>query len=155
MTSWLGEHAVVIGGSIAGLVSARILADYFNRVTILERDHIEPRPALHKSTPQASHLHAVQIGGLQILSGLYPGFCEKLCAMGAVPLRLTKDFPVYRPDGVAFSLTGAVKEPRDLGLQLYSQSRGLLEHCLRQCTLAVANISAECDSPVERLIASM
>jgi 2-polyprenyl-6-methoxyphenol hydroxylase-like FAD-dependent oxidoreductase len=154
MASRLGEHAVVIGGSIAGLVSARVLADYFNQVTILERDHIEPRPSLHRSTPQGSHLHAVQIGGLQVLSELYPGFSEKLCGMGAVPLRLTKDFAIYRPDGVAFSLTGAVKEPRDLGLQLYSQSRGLLEHCLRQCTLALPNISAVCDAPVERLIAN-
>ncbi len=150
----LGEHAVVIGGSIAGLVSARVLADYFDVVTILERDHIESRPAVHKSTPQGNHLHAIQVGGLQVLSALYPGFCAKLCAMGAVPLRLTKDFPVYRPDGVAYSLTGAVREPRDLGLELYSQSRGLLEHCLRECTLTLSNVRAQCDSPVERLIVS-
>jgi 2-polyprenyl-6-methoxyphenol hydroxylase-like FAD-dependent oxidoreductase len=152
MASRLGEHAVVIGGSIAGLISARVLADYFERVTILERDHIELRPAVHKSTPQGNHLHAVQIGGLQVLSELYPGFGEKLHAMGAVSLRLTRDVPIYLPDGVAFSLTGAVKEPHDLGLQIYSQSRGLLEYCLRQCTLAVPNISAECDAPVVRLI---
>jgi 2-polyprenyl-6-methoxyphenol hydroxylase-like FAD-dependent oxidoreductase len=152
MVSRLGEHAVVIGGSIAGLISARVLADYFERVTILERDHIEPQPAVHKSTPQGNHLHAVQIGGLRVLSQLYPGFCEKLHAMGAVPLRLTSDVPIYLPDGVAFSLSGAVREPRDLGIQLYSQSRGLLEHCLRQCTLALPNISAECDAPVTRLI---
>jgi 2-polyprenyl-6-methoxyphenol hydroxylase-like FAD-dependent oxidoreductase len=152
MASWLGEHAVVIGGSIAGLMSARVLADYFDRVTILERDHIEPRPAVHKSTPQGNHLHTVLIGGLQVLSELYPGFGEKLHAMGAVPVRLTRDVPIYRPDGAAFSLTGAVKEPRDLGIQLYNQSRGLLEHCLRQCTLALPNISAECDAPVEHLI---
>ena len=154
MASRLGEHAVVIGGSIAGLLSARVLADYFERVTILERDHIEPQPAVHKSTPQGNHLHAVLTGGLQVLSGLYPGFGEKLHAMGAVPVRLTRDFPVHRPDGVAFSLTGAVREPRDLGIQLYSQSRGLLEHCLRQCTLTMPNISAECDAPVVRLIES-
>src|SRR6516165_6470921 len=98
----LGEHAVVIGGSIAGLISARVLADYFERVTILERDHIELRPAVHKSTPQGNHLHAVQIGGLQVLSELYPGFGEKLHAMGAVPVRLTRDVPIYRPDGAAF-----------------------------------------------------
>jgi len=152
MGSRLGEHAVVIGGSIAGLVSARVLADYFDRVTILERDHIEPRAAVHKSTPQGNHLHTVLIGGLKVLSGLYPGFCEKLHAMGAVPLRLARDLRFYRPNGVAFSLTGAVKEPRDLGIQIYSQSRGLLEHCIRQCTIALPNISAECDAPVERLI---
>jgi len=152
MASRLGEHAVVIGGSIAGLMSARVLADYFERVTILERDHIGPQPSVHKSTPQGNHLHTVLIGGLQVLSGLYPGFSEKLHSMGAVPVRLTTDFPIYRPDGVAFSLTGSVKAPRDLGIQLYSQSRGLLEHCLRHCTLASPNISAECDASVARLL---
>jgi 2-polyprenyl-6-methoxyphenol hydroxylase-like FAD-dependent oxidoreductase len=152
MASRLGEHAVVIGGSIAGLVSARILADYFDQVTILERDHIEPQPEVHKSTPQGNHLHTVLMGGLQVLSELYPGFGEKLHGMGAVAVRMTRDFPIYRPDGVAFSLTGTVREPRDLGIQLYSQSRGLLEHCLRQCTLALPNVSAECDAPVTRLL---
>jgi 2-polyprenyl-6-methoxyphenol hydroxylase-like FAD-dependent oxidoreductase len=93
------------------------------------------------------------MGGLQVLSELFPGFTEKLQGMGAVPVRLTHDFPIYRPDGVAYSLTGTVKQPRDLGVQLYSQSRGLLEHCLRQCTLALSNITAECDAPVDRLVA--
>jgi phytoene dehydrogenase-like protein len=32
----LGAHAVVIGGSMAGLLAARVLADHFDRVTILE-----------------------------------------------------------------------------------------------------------------------
>jgi len=152
MAGRLGEHAVVIGGSIAGLISARVLADYFDHVTILERDHIEPHPVVHKSTPQGNHLHVVLMGGLQVLSGLYPGFGEKLHAMGAVPVRLSQDSPIYGPDGVAFSLTGGVKEPRDLGIQLYSQSRGLLEHCLRQSTLSLPNIHAECDAPVTRLL---
>ena len=32
------QRAVVIGGSIAGLCAARVLADYFDRVTVLDRD---------------------------------------------------------------------------------------------------------------------
>ena len=32
------SHAVVIGGSIAGLLAARVLADHFDKVTIVERD---------------------------------------------------------------------------------------------------------------------
>jgi len=152
MANRLGEHAIVIGGSIAGLLSARVLSDYFERVTILERDHIELGPALHKSTPQGSHLHAVLLGGLQVLRELYPGFTGQLQALGAVPVRLTQDSPIFRPDGVAYSLSGTVKEPRDLGIQLYSQSRAVMEHCLRQCTLARPNISAECDAAVDRLV---
>ncbi|HAC47474.1 MAG TPA: hypothetical protein DCF65_15610, partial [Chloroflexi bacterium] len=30
-----GRHAIVIGGSMAGLLAARVLADHFDRVTIV------------------------------------------------------------------------------------------------------------------------
>lgn len=33
-----GMHALVIGGSMAGLLAARVLANHFDRVTIVERD---------------------------------------------------------------------------------------------------------------------
>ena len=32
------RHAVVLGGSLAGLLTARILSDHFERVTLIERD---------------------------------------------------------------------------------------------------------------------
>ena len=44
MTNYLGQQAIVIGGSLAGLMAARVLADYFDAVAILERDHIEDQP---------------------------------------------------------------------------------------------------------------
>ena len=33
-----GRHAVVLGGSLAGLLTARVLADHFEEVTLIERD---------------------------------------------------------------------------------------------------------------------
>lgn len=39
----LSEHAIVIGGSIAGLMTTKMHADFFDRVTVLERDHLEGR----------------------------------------------------------------------------------------------------------------
>jgi phytoene dehydrogenase-like protein len=36
-TTCLGQDAVVVGGSLAGLMTARVLADYFDSVTVLER----------------------------------------------------------------------------------------------------------------------
>ena len=62
-------HAIVIGGSIAGLVSARALSDYFERVTILERDDLDDRPVVHKSVPQGNHFHALLNGGERALAG--------------------------------------------------------------------------------------
>jgi flavin-dependent dehydrogenase len=74
MTSHLGEHAVVIGGSIAGLMSARVLADYFDSVTVLERDQIDSVPAVHKSIPQGNHAHGIWPSGMGVMTSLYPGF---------------------------------------------------------------------------------
>ena len=51
MPDRLGQHAVVIGGSIAGLMAARVLTDHFDRVTVLDRDHIDAQTAVHKSVP--------------------------------------------------------------------------------------------------------
>ncbi len=84
MSSRLGERAIVIGGSMAGLMTARVLADHFEQVTVLERDHIEDHPAIHKSIPQGNHLHALLLGGQRVMERLYPGFVDRLRAMGAV-----------------------------------------------------------------------
>src|SRR5438093_8055224 len=84
MGNHFGQHAVVIGGSLAGLMTARVLADHFDAVTVLERDHIEDQPALHKSIPQGNHLHGVLMGGLQVMASLYPSFREKLATLGSV-----------------------------------------------------------------------
>ena len=62
MTIHFGQQAVVIGGSLAGLMTARVLADHFDAVTVLERDHIEDQPALHQSIPQGQHLHTLLLG---------------------------------------------------------------------------------------------
>ena len=148
----LGGHAVVIGGSMAGLMTARVLADHFDQVTVLERDQIEDRPAIHKSIPQGNHLHGLLPGGEQVLSLLYPNFTDKLESLGAVRLRGGKDLAIFLADGKAYNFTGSVREPRDLGFDIYSQSRGLLEHCVRQCTRAFQNVTLRSDCSVQGLI---
>ncbi len=153
MSNPLGEHAVIIGGSIAGLMTARALSDFFDQVTVLERDQIEDHPAIHKSIPQGNHVHALLVGGQQVMSRLYPGFVDKLLGLGAIRARLGKDIAYLSPIGKAYSLLGgAVKEPRDLGIDFYLQSRGLLEYCVRQCTLESANVSFRSGCDVQRLI---
>jgi hypothetical protein len=119
MTNHFGQHAVVIGGSMAGLMTARVLADYFDSVTVLERDHLEEQPALHKSIPQGNYLHGVLMGGLQVMASLYPGFREKLATLGSVPCRMGKEVVIYLPTGKAYSVTGTVREPRDFGIDFY------------------------------------
>jgi hypothetical protein len=45
MADYFGHHAVVIGGGLAGLMTARVLGDHFDTVTVLERDCIESESA--------------------------------------------------------------------------------------------------------------
>jgi 2-polyprenyl-6-methoxyphenol hydroxylase-like FAD-dependent oxidoreductase len=152
MTNRLGEHAVVIGGSLAGLMTARVLADHFESVTVLERDHIEPGPALHRSIPQGNHLHGLLLGGQRVMASLYPNFLAKLDALGSVRCRIAKEFVSYGPFGRAYSPAGAVREPRDFGIDFYQQSRGLLEYCVRQCTLEYANVKFRNDCAAQGLV---
>jgi 2-polyprenyl-6-methoxyphenol hydroxylase-like FAD-dependent oxidoreductase len=93
MANHLGQHAIVIGGSVAGLITARVLADYFDRVTVLERDHIEEHPAIRQSIPQGNHVHVLLLGGLQVLSSLYPGFTNKLESLARCVFALARNWP--------------------------------------------------------------
>lgn len=152
MTSRLGTDAIVIGSSIAGLMSARVLADYFDHVTVFERDPLDDSPALHKSVPQGNHLHALLQGGQQVISSLYPDFTEELRALGAVRFRLGTDIAFFFPEGKAYNLTGSIKEPRDLGFEAHSQSRGLLESLMRRRTFALPNLKLVSATTVQALI---
>ena len=124
MPDRLGRHAVVIGGSIAGLMAARVLTDYFAQVTVFDRDHIEAQPAVHKSVPQGHHLHALMLGGEQVLSSLYPGFTDRLQKLEAVRFRFGKEAAFFFPGGRAYTPTGSVREPVTLGLTVTARAAG-------------------------------
>ena len=78
------KTAIVIGASMAGLLAARALADYFAHVTILERDTLPPSAEPRKGVPHGQHAHALLASGQQILEELFPGFTQQLLNQGAV-----------------------------------------------------------------------
>src|SRR5918999_2671204 len=92
-------HALVIGGSMAGLLAARVLSERFGRVTIVERDRFPDGPQFRKGVPQSRHLHALMIRGRMISDRLFPGLSEELEEAGAVPLGSADDFEWVTPAG--------------------------------------------------------
>ena len=80
------DHAIVIGGSIAGLTAARVLSDHFARVTVIERDRLHGNADFRKGTPQARHAHVLLLRGLQLLEQMFPGLENDLLAGGAVQI---------------------------------------------------------------------
>jgi flavin-dependent dehydrogenase len=152
MSNRPGQQAIVVGGSIAGLIAARVLSDYFEQTLVLERDEIADQPVIHKSVPQGNHLHALLHGGLQVLSLLYPRFTEDLRQRGATQITVGRDIVWYLPDGKAYSPTGSVRAPFDAKLEAYCASRGLIEFVIRKRTTAIPNVRFESGSAVQELI---
>jgi 2-polyprenyl-6-methoxyphenol hydroxylase-like FAD-dependent oxidoreductase/ketosteroid isomerase-like protein len=77
-----GDHAVVLGASMGGLLAARVLADFYERVTLVERDTLPTNPENRRGVPQGRLIHAIQARGTSILEELFPGFVDGLTAMG-------------------------------------------------------------------------
>jgi 2-polyprenyl-6-methoxyphenol hydroxylase-like FAD-dependent oxidoreductase len=91
----LGRHALVLGGSVGGVLAARVLADFFERVTVVERDRLPSRPANRKGVPQGRHVHALLRRGGDALEELFPGLVAELIDDSAVEVDLLNGIPLY------------------------------------------------------------
>ncbi len=118
------SHALIIGGSLAGLLAARILAKHFDQVTIVERDFFPEKPAPRHGIPQSRHLHILLNQGKIILEQLFPGLQNELIAAGAAILD-PKSIAWFSPAGWAPQFT-----PDDSDLTMFS--RDLLDWIIRR-----------------------
>ena len=72
------QQAIVIGASMGGLLAARALADYYQQVTVLERD-ILPNPGKNRQgVPQDRHAHGLLSRGREAIEQLFPGITQEL-----------------------------------------------------------------------------
>ncbi|GAA1854399.1 FAD-binding monooxygenase [Pseudonocardia ailaonensis] len=115
-------RSIVIGGGIAGLLAARVLAER-GPVTIVERD---PGGGARRGVPQGRHLHGLLDGGREIVEELHPGFTADLVAAGA----LTAEPLVH----TRWYLHGRRLHPTGTGMRSVLASRPLLEDVLRRRT---------------------
>lgn len=127
------NQAIVIGGSIAGLTAARVLADQYERVLIIERDELPDGATVRKSVAHGAHTHALLARGLQTLERLLPGLTRDLVEQGAVECDPNADFAWYQ-HGV-FKGRWPSGKPAML-----SMTRPLLEWRIRFHVLALPNV---------------
>ncbi|MEU9236604.1 NAD(P)/FAD-dependent oxidoreductase [Streptomyces subrutilus] len=102
------DHAVVLGAGLAGLLAARVLAERFARVTVVERDELPTAgPAFRPGIPQSRHAHVLWSRGVEVIEELLPGITAKLLAGGAALLDSPKDFLWLSPADWFGPLPGA------------------------------------------------
>jgi 2-polyprenyl-6-methoxyphenol hydroxylase-like FAD-dependent oxidoreductase len=116
-------QAVVIGGSFSGLFAGRVLSEFFDRVTVLDRDAFPQGVVDRAGVPQARHVHGLLVRGLWEYERAFPGFERLAVEKGATFHDHTWDFVVLRPQGW---------QPRYRSdLKFLSASRELIESCVR------------------------
>lgn len=75
-------HAVVMGAGMAGLITARVLADYYEKVTILEKETLLDEPVPRKYIPQGHHIHLVLSRGKDFIENCFPGIMDEIAQAG-------------------------------------------------------------------------
>jgi 2-polyprenyl-6-methoxyphenol hydroxylase-like FAD-dependent oxidoreductase len=140
------SHAVVIGGSMAGLLATRVLSGHFQRVTLIERDRLPVEAENRQGVPQGRHLHALLVRGEQIISRLFPGMVEDLLQAGAVRVDL--------PGDILWFQEGVYKIRFHSGIGLICMSRPFLEAYVRSRVQEIKNLTCLQQHDVEGLIAS-
>ncbi|MGW2613865.1 NAD(P)/FAD-dependent oxidoreductase [Streptomyces sp. NPDC001500] len=91
--------AVVLGGSHAGMLAARALSGFADRVVVIERDALPDGPAPRRGLPQARHAHMLWSGGVRAVEELLPGVTDALRDAGARRSPVTTDMVVMGPRG--------------------------------------------------------
>jgi 2-polyprenyl-6-methoxyphenol hydroxylase-like FAD-dependent oxidoreductase len=96
-TSILFDTTCVLGGSVAGLLAARLLADYSRQVVLIEQNEITADERRGPSVPHETQIHTLLPSGQRLIDRLLPDFTKTAMKSGAVLARPTQ-ITVYFDD---------------------------------------------------------
>jgi 2-polyprenyl-6-methoxyphenol hydroxylase-like FAD-dependent oxidoreductase len=126
------KTSVVVGASMAGLMAAKVLADRFDQVLVIERDDLPDEVEARKGVPQGRHVHALLPSGEEVLNRFFPGFRDDLVADGAL---------LVSPEGgISWWQQGGYRSSCEGPAFLFS-SRPFLESQVRRRVQALPNVS--------------
>ena len=140
------RHAIVMGGSMAGLLAARVLSDSYQRVTLVERDVLPESAESRRGVPQGRHTHGLLAGGREVLEALFPGLSKEAVAAGALSGDIVRDSRWF--------LEGGCHARPESGLEGLLISRPLLESLVRERVRRLPNVRFRDGQEVTSLLMS-
>jgi 2-polyprenyl-6-methoxyphenol hydroxylase-like FAD-dependent oxidoreductase len=153
MTTVGRERAVVLGAGMAGLFATRVLSEFYDSVTVVERDTLPDHPSHRRGVPHDRHLHVFLGRGVQALSGLFPGLLDEMEAAGAVIVRDGDLSRLYaRMGDRELARSGRIDDPAALTLCL--ASRPFVEFHVRRRVMGLPNVTVLDDHDLLELLAS-
>ncbi|MGH3724781.1 MAG: FAD-dependent oxidoreductase [Mycobacterium sp.] len=132
------QNAVVCGASMAGLLAARVLSEFYDHVTLVERDVLPEKVIQRKGVPQGKHLHQLLSRGSTVLGELFPGLFDDLVAAGA---HLVDDPSLVYAHIGGHALAQHGEFTNSDEMVAYTASRPLLESHVRWRVRAIENVT--------------
>jgi 2-polyprenyl-6-methoxyphenol hydroxylase-like FAD-dependent oxidoreductase len=132
----------VVGASVGGLLTARVLSDLVDEVVVMERERLTDAASPRGHVPQGKHLHLLLAAGLDLLVDWFPGIDDELEQRGAVWVDGTRAW-VYQ--------AGGYRAQGDWGRPVLSMTRPLLEQVVRRRIALLDNVRLEDRVVVERV----
>ncbi|WP_344954851.1 FAD-dependent oxidoreductase [Actinomadura miaoliensis] len=132
MKSQVGRRVVVLGGSMAGCLAARVLAESYQEVVLVDRDTVLGVAETRRGAPHTVHAHALHARGHLIMEDLFPGLTDGLLAAG-VPSGDLGELHWY--------LNARRLRPARTGLMSVMAPRPLLEEHIRAQVAAEPNVT--------------
>jgi flavin-dependent dehydrogenase len=117
---------------MAGLLAARVLADAYAQVMVIDRDELPQADAHRRGVPQGRHVHGLLARGQQALEELLPGLTAELTAQGVPAGDMLADTRLY--------LSGHRLRRAPTGLVVLCASRPVLEGHVRARVRAIPNV---------------
>ncbi|WP_158021303.1 FAD-dependent oxidoreductase [Mycolicibacterium chubuense] len=135
-----GQHAVVLGASMAGLLTARVLTEFYDHVSLIERDELDDSAAPRRGVPQSRQPHLLLARCGLILEELFPGITADLVAGGAHEWR-DGDLSRFHAHfgGHLLARDGRIPDPGSV--VNYFASRAFLESHVRRRVLALPTLT--------------
>ncbi len=142
----VGNHAIVLGAGMAGLLAARALSESYDRVTVVDRDELSGVRGPRRSVPHGRHAHALLARGQLILEELFPGLGEELTSSGIPTGDLAGNIRWY--------FNGKRLKSATSGLSSISATRPVLEAHVRARVQALPNVELIERAVVRGVVAS-
>ncbi len=132
MRDHIGNRAVVLGGSMAGTLAARVLSEFYQEVLVVDRDTVLGVRTPRKGAPHTRHAHGLHARGHLILEELFPDFTEELVAAGA---------PVGDLGEMRWYFNARRMQKVHTGLVSVTPTRPVLEYHVRERVAAIPNVT--------------
>lgn len=133
-------QAVVCGASMAGLLAARVVSEFYDTVVVVERDALPEDASQRRGVAQGRHLHQLLTRGATIIADLFPGVLDDLQAAGAPVLDGSDPSMFYfRAGAHELDVAGSFTRPDEMLFPF--ASRPLLEEHIRRRVQAIDNVT--------------